>query len=70
MSQILIWSYNYCTKAPEKKIGLKTQKKIIICRVPNLAPGKEAFAGCQLRRHPAKNFFKKIKKFLCQVPAR
>jgi len=38
-------------------------KIIIICRVPPRAPGKEAFAGCQVMGHPAKKFKKKLKKF-------
>ena len=41
--------------------------KKIICRVPPRAPGKEAFAGCQVKGHPAKKF-KKNKKIPCRVP--
>ena len=31
--------------------------------MPPRAPGKEAFAGCQVMGHPAKKFKKKLKKF-------
>ena len=41
MSQILKWSFNYCSKAPEKNGAKKTKK--IICRVPPLALGKKAW---------------------------
>jgi len=40
-------------------MGSKKQKTKIICRVPPRAPGKEAFAGCQVMGHPAKKLKKK-----------
>jgi hypothetical protein len=36
-------------------------------RQRNLKKYKKIFAGCQVRRHPAKKF-KKNKKILCRVP--
>ena len=42
-------------------MGTKNKKKLI-CRVPTLALGKEAFAECQVTGHSAKIFFKKNKK--------
>ena len=63
MSQILKQGYIYCSKSPQKKWGQKNKNKKIICRVPPRAPGKEAFAGCQVMGHPAKKFKKKLKKF-------
>ena len=48
-------------------MGSKKQKTKIICRVPPRAPGKEAFAGCQVMSHPAKKLKKKI--ILCRVPS-
>ena len=62
MSQIFKWSFNYCRKAPEKNGAKKTKQKKLICRVPTLALGKEAFAECQVTGHSAKIFFKKNKK--------
>jgi hypothetical protein len=51
---------------PHKKWGQKTKNNNL--SGATLAPGKEAFAGCQVRGHPAKKF-KKIKKIFagCQV---